>query len=114
VDPGQHYVIGEGENRACARFDFEAGKVYYLLQIIYPGALQILVSTSAKGRTGFEPKNPEEAQKDINDCDYLVYEPKNGTEELKPDDYKETVADFEKEAKETPDKHKNILEYKGY
>jgi hypothetical protein len=28
--------------------------------------------------------------------------------------YKKTCADFEKEAKEDPDRHKDVLTYKGY
>ena len=32
VDPGSHYVIAVAENKACAKANFELGKVYYLQQ----------------------------------------------------------------------------------
>jgi hypothetical protein len=121
VDPGTHYVVSQGENRACARFDYEAGKIYYLLQVVYPGVMNVLhfmgrgrVANVNAGRTGYEPKNPEEAQKDIDECDYLMWEPKNGTVEMSAEDFKTTTDDFEKEAKEDPAKQQKILEYKGY
>ncbi len=106
VDPGIHYVIGAAENNSCARLNFEAGKVYYLLQAIYPGIMF--------ARTGFGTQKPDEAEKDIQDCKYLIIDPAKKAEDMKKDDYDKTVADFDREAKEDPNRHKDVLEYKGY
>ena len=106
IEPGRHYVIASSENNACARFDFEAGKVYYLLQAMFPGVMKV--------RTGFIAKSPEEAMKDIPGLDYLVFNPEKKVKELRQKTYESTVADFEKEVVEKPDRHKDVLEYPGY
>lgn len=106
VDPGTHYVMSQAENVGCARFDFEAGKVYYLTQAIYPGIM--------KARTGFVAIDPEQAEKDIQECDFYVYDSANPGENMDPEDYDETVADFDREAQEDPDRHEDVLNYPGY
>lgn len=121
VEPGIHYIVSQAENRGCARLNFEAGKIYYLLQVLYPGVKDALsyvfigsFTPKAEGRTDFDPKNPEDAMKDINECSFYIYEPLNGTMEMKPEEFKETTEDFDKEAKKDPEKYKKFLEYKGY
>jgi hypothetical protein len=106
VDPGTHYIIGAAENNSCARLNFEAGKIYYLLQAIYPGIMF--------ARTGFIAQKPEEADKDIAECKYLIIDPAKKAEDMKKADYDKTAADFDREAKEDPGRHKDVLEYKGY
>jgi len=106
VDPGTHYIIAAAENNACARLNFEAGKIYYLLQAIYPGIMF--------ARTGFTAIKPDDAQKDIPDCKYLIIDPSKKAENMKKEDYDKTAADFDREAKENPDRHKDVLEYKGF
>lgn len=106
VEPGTHYVMSQAENVGCARFDFEAGKVYYLTQAIFPGIM--------KARTGFIAIDPEQAEKDIEDCNYYVYDSANPGENMDPEDYQETKADFDDEAINDPDRHKDVLNYPGY
>jgi hypothetical protein len=108
VTPGSHYVMGHAENNSSAKIHFKAGRFYFLNQYLTPGFMTM--------RTGFAPMTAEEALKDINDegCDYRVYNAQEPGEDMDPDDYQETKADFEKEAKDDPDRHKDMLEYKGY
>jgi hypothetical protein len=106
VEPGRHYIVAAAENNACARFDFEAGKMYYLLQRIYPGIMF--------ARTGFDAISPADADNDLPDCKYFTIDPAKKAEDMKKEDYDKTVADFEDEAKNDPDRHKDVLEYKGY
>jgi Protein of unknown function (DUF2846) len=106
VEPGTHYVIAASENNACARLNFEAGKLYYLMQAIYPGIMF--------ARTGFGTMTPEEADKEIKEAKYFIIDPAKKGKDLDAESYKKTCADFDKEAKEDPDRHKDVLNYKGY
>jgi hypothetical protein len=106
VEPGTRYVIGASENNACARLNFEAGKVYYLMQAIFPGIMF--------ARTGFGTMTPEEADKEIKEAKYFILDPAKKASDMDAETYKKTCADFEKEAKEDPDRHKDVLTYKGY
>jgi hypothetical protein len=108
VKPGEHFVMARAENVAAARINFEAGRIYFLDQSIYPGFWM--------ARTGFSPMTAEEGKKQISEsgCDYRVYDTNNPGPDMEAKDYNETKADFEKEVKEDPKRHKNILEYKGF
>lgn len=110
VDPGSHYLVGASENNACAKITLEAGKIYYVMQGIYPGVM--------RARTGFSASNPEDFTKDQKEgMDYLLYTPPASTDDLPSideDKYKETVADFEKELVSDPSKNKDMVELKGY
>ena len=106
VTPGEHYIVASGENNSCAKVNFEAGKVYYLLQAIFPGIM--------KARTGFIGSNPEKFEKDKADLTYFVLAEGEDYPEIDKDDYKETVNDHEKELQEDPDKHKDTAKLEGY
>lgn len=106
VSPGEHYVIGASENNCCAKITFEAGKVYYLLQGIYPGVMF--------ARTGYAGSDPESFEKDVSDLAYFVYDTGKGAPTLEEDTYKQTIADHEKESQEEPDRHKDTANLKGY
>lgn len=106
VEPGEHYVVGSGENNACAKINFEAGKVYYLLQAIFPGVM--------KARTGFIGSDPEKFEKDRPDLAYFVMGEGEEFPEIEQDEYDETIKDHERELKEDPDRHKDTAELKGF
>jgi hypothetical protein len=106
VEPGRHYVVAASENNSCARFDFEAGKVYYLLQAIFPGIMF--------ARTGFIAKSASDAHQEMEPCGFYEVDPQAKVDDMKQDTYNQTVADFEKEVKEEPSRHQDVLEYKGY
>lgn len=108
VKPGKHYVMSHAENWAAARINFESGRIYFLDQGIYPGIWM--------ARTGFTPLTAEEGLKQINEsgCDYGVLNTQDPGEDMSEQDFNEVKADFEKEVRENPGRHKNTLEYKGY
>jgi hypothetical protein len=106
VDPGSHYVIGDAENKACAKVNFEANKVYFLNQTIFMGVMS--------ARTGFIGGNLKEFEEQKNEMDYEIINPEEKGPTLDDGDYKETVADFEKEDKEDPKKHEDTNNLKGY
>jgi len=108
VKPGRHYVMAHAENWATARINFEANKVYFLDQGIYMGVWM--------ARTGFTPMTAEDALKQINESgmSYGEYNAKSPGEDMSEKDFNEAKADFEKEVKEDPTRHKNTLEYRGF
>lgn len=109
VDPGEHYIVTSAENNSCAKINTEAGKVYYLNVIPHMGVMKARVGTSASDPETFEEQKPE--------MDYYQL----STTDLSPDDlkmeddeYKETIADYEKELVEDPERHKDMVNIKGY
>jgi hypothetical protein len=107
VKPGAHFVMAKAENVAAAKINFEAGRIYILDQGVYPGFWTM--------RTGFSPMIPENAKKQLGEegMQYRVYNTANPGDDMDAKDYEETKADFEKEIKADPNRHKDILEYKG-
>jgi hypothetical protein len=108
VTPGTHYVMAHAENWATAKIHFEAKRIYFLNQIVTLGIW--------KARTGFSALSAQDALQQINEsgCDYMVYDRKNPGEDMSQQEFNEIKADFEKEAKEDPGRHKDTLEYKGF
>ncbi|MSQ82105.1 MAG: hypothetical protein EXR77_04195 [Myxococcales bacterium] len=108
VPLGSHYVIGDAENKAVARINFQAAKIYALSQGIYPGFW--------KARTGFSAMSAAEAKREMADssCDYREYNAAKPGQDMEANDYKEAIDDFEKETKEDPDRHKDTFNYKGF
>lgn len=108
VPVGSHYVLGHAENTAVARLNFEAGRIYALSQGVYPGVF--------KARTGYSAMGAAEARREMADssCDYRVYNPQKPGEDMAADDYKEAIADFEKETREDPKRHADTLQYVGF
>ena len=106
VAPGQHYVMGHAENWSTARFNFEAGRTYFLNQDIRMGVWM--------ARTGFTPLTANDAASQINESgmDYRVYNIKTPGEDMSDKDFNEVKADFDKEVAQG--EHKDIVEYKGY
>ena len=106
VTPGPHYVVIASENTCVARFDFKAGKTYFLGQGVAMGIWRARTS-------GFYPMTPEEAAKAMKACSYLAYDPKTGEEDMDPQLYQQAIDEYLVDVKENPDAFKNILEYDG-
>ena len=98
--------MASGENNACAKVNFEAGKVYYLMQAIFPGFI--------KARTGFIGSNPEDFEKDKPDFTYFVIKQGEKSPQIDKDTYNKTIQDHEKEMKEDPERHKDTANLQGY
>jgi hypothetical protein len=106
ISPGQHYVISESENITVVRMNFEAGKVYYLHQDIWPGAW--------RANAGLSVMNQSEALKAMKGCAYWEYDPKNPGEDLNPGKYEKGVKDYHIAVEQDPAAYKPFLEYPGY
>ncbi len=108
VEPGEHYLqcAFDEKNIATEKVNFEAGKIYFFSQAIYPTGP---FSTGLAIAT----KTDAEAKEQLPECQYLVIEEERG-EDLEAEDYKEALAEFEEECQKDPERHKNTAEYKGY
>jgi len=112
VDPGSHYVFSQpialvSAPYSISKLNFEAGKTYYLnLQVRQPPFTPMpIVGTFAVP--------PEEAE--VADKTYMVRNPAVAAPaDMSAEDKSGAIADYEKELKEDPDKHKDAVNYKGY
>jgi len=108
VEPGTHFVqcAYDQDNIATEKVTFEAGKIYFFSQAIFPTGP---FSTGLAIAT----KTDAEAREQLPECQYLVIEDERG-EDLDKEDYQEAIEEFEEECKEDPERHKNTAEYQGY
>jgi hypothetical protein len=106
VDPGRHYIFAVSENVSCARINFEAGKVYYLLQAIYPGG--------SYARTGFTGSDPVSFEKDEKDLAYCTLMNGPAFPTMQDSVYQKAVSDYEKEIKKDPKRHEDTSNLKGF
>ncbi|NLD91259.1 MAG: DUF2846 domain-containing protein [Fibrobacter sp.] len=115
VDPGSHYLIGASENNACAKITVDAGKVYYIQQEIYQGVLQGLFIGANIARTAFTGKTPDDFANEQKKLTYLSIVT-NATvfPTMKEEEYTETCEDFDREAVEDPEKHKDMVNLQGF
>jgi hypothetical protein len=111
VDPGQHLVIAKIGTRSKVKFNFQAGKVYYVLQTVYPIPI-VGPGTTLVPMPGSEAIAKIESEK--GKCKFSRYNEKSGKSNLEKSDVAEELADWEKWAKDNPEKAKIEIEYPGY
>jgi hypothetical protein len=104
VPPGIRYVISKAENMEPIRIKFEPNRVYYLLQIPRTGAWRARISVA--------PLTPDTLLSSWDDGVKLTeYDTKNPGEDLSDADYKQAIADYEREVQEGL--HKEDAKYRG-
>lgn len=108
VNPGKHYLMARADNMVTTRVDFEPEKIYFLQQSIIPGGIFTM--------TAFYVFTYEEAMKQMNESGsrFLVYDPGDSDTYLSEKDFKEAKEEFDQEVSEENERHKEILEYRGY
>jgi hypothetical protein len=105
VRPGKHYVVSQADNKDAVRINFEAGRIYFLQQGIYPG-------WNATSR--FSVMTPDEFKLQAPEAIYYVLDTQNPGKGMDAKDYKEAIDDFEKLSREDPPRYKAFTGYKGY
>jgi len=108
VKPGEHYLMQQLDERFDAdtlKMNFEAGKAYFIKQYFYYGH---------GTRYGFTPVTFQDAMKDLESCEYRIYDSKNPGWDMPSDIYEKEKARYEKEVKELPSRYNDILKYRGY
>ncbi len=105
VKPGKHYLVSQADNKDAVRVNFEAGRIYFLQQGIYPG-------WNATSR--FTVMTLDEFKLQLPEAVFYVLDTQNPGKDMDAKDYKEAIDDFEKESKGDPDRYKSFTGYKGY
>jgi hypothetical protein len=105
VKPGMHYLTAKASNKDTARIHFEAKKIYFLEQGVFPGY--------SSSTTRFSPLQLQDALAQINDAAYIVYETKDPSNDMTDKEFQDAKKDYEKEIKEDPASHYDVRQYKG-
>ena len=104
VEPGLHYFISRAETHEAGKILFEPDTMYYIHQKPRMGVW--------RARITLTPLTPEAMVQEMDDsCRLLEYDEKNPGADLTEQDFKETIADYEREL--TEGMHKDFAEYKG-
>ena len=111
VTPGPHLVISKIRSKAKVKLNFQAGKVYYILQAAYPVPF-VGTSTSLSPMPGAEATAKLDQEK--GKCKYAQYNVKAQEPNLDKKDVDELTKDYDEWAAKNPDKAKAESEYPGY
>jgi hypothetical protein len=108
VEPGEHYIMCayNGDDIETEKITMEAGKIYFLSQVLYP---ESLVRTGL----GIATKTDVEAREQLPECQYLVVGKERG-KPLDAADYKGALDEFAKQCASDPESKQNVMDYKGY
>jgi len=111
VARGSRYLVAnyyEGGPMDKVWINFEAGRVYFINQLLYPVYIYATL--------GFHPMTMEEAMKAINDseCEHRVYDAKNPGWDMSEEYFRNTKTEYEKDVKEHHSRYEDIPKYRGY
>jgi len=117
VDPGEHYIIADATNKSKAKFNFVAGKVYFIQHTVVTFSTSfVTINTST-----FIPQDGESAMKKIeSEKGKITWVQKNpddkNAENMKDNDFAEVKKDYEKWAADSKnaDVAKKEADYPGY
>lgn len=120
VEPGEHIIIGDGTNKSKVKFNFQAGKVYYINHTVVTlrpsmGYVTITIITSTfKPLTGPEAVSKLESEK--GKISWVQPNPANMQENLKAKDLEDVKKDYDKWAGDpkNAEDFKIESEYPGY
>ncbi len=112
VDPGEHFVISMTGVKTPLKFDFKAGRVYYILQTTFPipfvGTGNAIVPVD--GAEGEE--NLASMRKDK--CEYAYANPADPQDDLSDDDYEDIQKEWKEIMEEKPEEAKKSMDYPGF
>jgi hypothetical protein len=107
VSPGLHYVITECDNILAVQMNFKAGKVYYLHQDTWPGAV-------SRVNAGLSVMRQTEAKEQMKGCEYMILDKNNPGADLNTTKYEQAVKDYHIDIKKRPAEYKPFLEHPVY
>jgi glutaredoxin-related protein len=111
VDPGEHLVMSYVKTMSKIRYNFQAGKVYYISQGLMP------IPFVGTGQV-CKPMTPEDYRSKLADnqgaLQYTKLNPNVPVENLDDDDVQDELKDWKKWAEKEPEEAKVEIEYPGY
>lgn len=114
VDPGEHYIFSKIDIMAKVKFNFQAGKVYYIAQAAFPIPIAIttLISNTLSPRTCAEAAEKLDSEK--GKLKYTKYNSNYGeVEDLSDKDFQDEIEDYKEWMEKEPEKAKLEAEYSG-
>jgi hypothetical protein len=120
VTPGEHYVIGDATNKSKVKFNFQAGKVYFIRHTVVTVSTSIGYATITVVTSTFKPMNGSDGMGKIESekgkIKWVQPNEKSPQDNLKAKDFENIKKDYEKwaaEAKNAEDV-KAEADYPGY
>jgi hypothetical protein len=111
VEPGDHIVMSQVNTLSKVRYNFQAGKVYYIQQVLMP------IPMIGTGQA-MKPMTPDEYKSKLADNSGALrlakLNPAVPAEDMDADDVAEEKEDWDKWAKKNPEEAKAETEYPGY
>jgi Protein of unknown function (DUF2846) len=86
IKPGTYYLIGKSDNFSCRKISVDAGKVYYILQAIYPQEHHFVVKL---------PDDFMTVEKELT-CYSVISDPNTTYPVIKETDLKKTCDQYDK------------------
>jgi hypothetical protein len=111
VSPGSHLVLSKIRATSKVKLNFQAGKVYYVLQAAFPVPF-VGTNTSLSPMPGSEATAKLEQEK--GKCKYAQYNVKSQEPNLSKKDVDEEMKDYDEWATKNSDKAKAEADYPGY
>jgi len=110
VDPGEHLVLTKFNIMSKCKLNFKAGKVYYILQTVYPvpmlGMMTSLVPLPCN-------EAAEVLEKEKDDLKFTKINPEGSFEDLPQNIVNKAQKDWKEWAEDEPEKAKKEIEYEG-
>lgn len=112
VDPGEHFIVSLTDVKTPLKFNFKAGKVYYILQSTFPIPF---VGTG----NAIVPMNGEEGEANIaemrKDGDMYVYaNPADPQDDLSDGDFEDIEEEWKEILEEKPEEARKSMDYPGF
>ncbi len=111
VSPGPHLVLSKIRATSKLKFNFQAGKVYYILQVAFPIPF-IGTNTSLTPMPG--PEATAKLEEEKGKCKFSQYNVKSNESNLDKGDVDKEMKDYDEWAQKNPDKAKAEADYPGY
>jgi hypothetical protein len=120
VDPGEHFIIADATNKSKVKYNFQAGKVYFIFHTVVVVSTTVGPATITVTTSTFKPKSGADAMAKIESekgkISWVQPNPENPQENLSGKDFAEIQKDYEKWAskeKNAEDFHAE-RDYPGY
>lgn len=112
VEPGEHYIIAKTDTKSIRKFNFKAGKTYYLLQTTFPLPLSMTGNTIVP----VDKKIGLEVIKSMKEKNFHFVEvlPTHTEENLTIDEFNGILSDWEKIEQKDLEEANKSLNYSGY
>jgi len=114
MEPGEHLIVAKADSKGLIKFNYRAGKVYYVVMAIYPipNPLTTIIAVSLSPQPGDEAAAFYEEKK--GKLKFARPNPNREMEDMEEDDWNDEVKDYGKWAADHPEDAAKESNYPGY